>query len=296
MLGWCLDRAALAVAGFEVPHGLQPTPVNWTPRSLARRSAQHTGHRWLKHKSGLMSKRPVAGVLCARLGLYAGDKCPSLQRMANQTVSAQLELLSGQIGSARLGWEKIRRVGLGLGVKSFTAAVPLLLLLVPLPPAALLREEGFKGCVTLGEAAWEEVSAEEERGMAESRDPDLGGATEGHPGLWPSQTHRCGAGERPGLGARGGWQGSERWEPGAAARSCLPPTVDVGDGWGYPRLPLSLRCIFYKGAGTEQTGFQLVSVFSVVTLSIKFPALTMGGGVGCSSGHTDWAGVPTACA
>lgn len=62
------------------------------------------------------------------------------------------------------------------------------------------------------------------------------------------------------------------------ARSWLPPTVDVTDGWGYPRLPLSLLCIFYKGAGTEQTGFQLVSVFSVVTLSIKFPALTMGGG------------------
>lgn len=62
------------------------------------------------------------------------------------------------------------------------------------------------------------------------------------------------------------------------ARSWLPPPVDVSDGWGYPRLPLSLHCIFYKGAGTEQTGFQLVSVFSVVTLSIKFPALTMLGG------------------
>lgn len=62
------------------------------------------------------------------------------------------------------------------------------------------------------------------------------------------------------------------------ARSWLPPAVDVSDGWGYPRLPLSLHCIFYKGAGTEQTGFQLVSVFSVVTLSIKFPALTMLGG------------------
>lgn len=64
----------------------------------------------------------------------------------------------------------------------------------------------------------------------------------------------------------------------AIARSWLPPSVDVSDGWGYPRLPLSLLCIFYKGAGTEQTGFQLVSVFSVVTLSIKFPALTMVGG------------------
>lgn len=80
----------------------------------------------------------------------------------------------------------------------------------------------------------------------------------------------------------------------AMARSWLPPTVDVSDGWGYPRLPLSLRCIFYKGAGTEQTGFQLVSVFSVVTLSIKFPALTMRRGGG--NGHTDWAGVPTASA
>lgn len=75
------------------------------------------------------------------------------------------------------------------------------------------------------------------------------------------------------------------------ARTWLPPVVDVSDGWGYPRLPLSLRCIFYKGAGTEQTGFQVVSVFSVVTLSIKFPALTMRRG---GSRHTDWAGVPTA--
>lgn len=79
----------------------------------------------------------------------------------------------------------------------------------------------------------------------------------------------------------------------AMARSWLPPAADDSDGWGYPRLPLSLRCIFYKGAGTEQTGFQLVSVFSVVTLSIKFPALTIRRG---GSGHTDWAGVPTASA
>lgn len=94
-----------------------------------------------------------------------------------------------------------------------------------------------------------------------------------------------------------GWQAVEAllllWL--TVARSWLPPAVDVSDGWGYPRLPLSLRCIFYKGAGIEQTGFQLVSVFSVVTLSIKFPALTMAGGGG-DSGHTDWAGVPTASA
>lgn len=77
----------------------------------------------------------------------------------------------------------------------------------------------------------------------------------------------------------------------AIGRSWLPLAVDVSDGWGYPRLPLSLRCIFYKGAGTEQTGFHLVSVFSVVTLSIKFPALTMRRR---GSGHTDWLGVPTA--
>lgn len=79
----------------------------------------------------------------------------------------------------------------------------------------------------------------------------------------------------------------------AVARSWLPPSVDFSDGWGYPRLPLSLRCIFYKGAGTEQTGFQLVSVFCVVTLSIKFPALTMRRG---GSGHPDWAGAPRAAA
>lgn len=59
------------------------------------------------------------------------------------------------------------------------------------------------------------------------------------------------------------------------SRSRLPPAVDVSGGWVCPRLPLNLRCIFYKVAGTEQTGFQLVSLFSVVTLSIKFPALTV---------------------
>lgn len=49
---------------------------------------------------------------------------------------------------------------------------------------------------------------------------------------------------------------------------------------GYPRLPLSLHCIFYKGDRAGEAGFQLVSVLSVVTLGVKLLVLTMvkGGG------------------
>lgn len=123
--------------------------------------------------------------------------------------------------------------------------------------------------------------------------PGLGAwwvAAGAQPGFLAAPYAAVQAGEGPGRRAGRDWQGGEWRKPClwlwlAMARSWLPPAEDVGDGWGYPRLPLSLHCIFYKGAGTEQTGFQLVSVFSVVTLSIKFPALTMGGAVGTQIGQ-----------
>lgn len=131
---------------------------------------------------------------------------------------------------------------------------------------------------------------EEEEAFCQRRDPDpdLGGEVGAGNlvgGCWglawffgcPKVSVQ--AGKCPGVRASRDCWGGEWWKPCFSVahygQSWLPPTVDVSDGWGYTRLPLSLRCIFYKGAGTEQTGFQLVSVFSVVTLSIKFLALTM---------------------